>query len=382
VSSVTFYRIKRGLRLHGFGDAIGEVPLLGKPLLQWQNEAVAAAGGICKEVEAGSFAEVAVFFGENIFLSAAAAKLLAAQAIHATSTATQQGWQLALQDNAFNQRFALPPARSHTGIGWDIWIGQWPGSTDAATWTLPQKSYANWVDLPKQVVREGRYHLDQCDACVFAIDTPFHLLQANMALNLNRHLPLRRRLPAFLERQQAYLHTRLYFAAMRWTSRLGKHCKIHPTAVIEGSVLGDGVTVGAYAVVRNSMVGDGTTIEDQASVIQCVLGKNNYLANKNHLCLCLTYDNVYSIHGPYQFSVFGRGSSAFAVINCDVRMDGASIRIPSEIGLMDSQQPLLGLAYGHGSKVAAGNVIAPGRIIPNDTLVAPPESLLPKGARE
>ena len=61
-----------------------------------------------------------------------------------------------------------------------------------------------------------------------------------------------------------------------------------------------------------------------------------------------------------------------AVLNCDVRLDGQTIRIPTPRGLLDSRQPFLGLAYGHGAKVGAGNSIAPGRILPNGTVLDPP----------
>ena len=82
------------------------------------------------------------------------------------------------------------------------------------------------------------------------------------------------------------------------------------------------------------------------------------------------------IHGPYQLSVFGEKSSCFAVINCDIRLDQKSIKIPTSKGMIDSRQPLLGIAYGHHSKVGGGNIIAAGRIVPNGSQIAPPDNII------
>jgi hypothetical protein len=93
----------------------------------------------------------------------------------------------------------------------------------------------------------------------------------------------------------------------------------------------------------------------------------------NHLQFCLTYPSVFTIHGPYQFSVFGKNTAVFATINCDIRLDEKTIAIPTANGIVDSQQHLLGIAYGHDAKVGASNIIAAGRIVPNNAILNPPD---------
>jgi hypothetical protein len=90
----------------------------------------------------------------------------------------------------------------------------------------------------------------------------------------------------------------------------------------------------------------------------------------------MCYENVFLIHGPYQFSLFGRSVGVMAVINCDFRLDQKSIRFMSSEGLIDSKQSLLGICYGHNSVVGGGNIIAPGRIVPNEIKIPPPKSIL------
>ena len=93
----------------------------------------------------------------------------------------------------------------------------------------------------------------------------------------------------------------------------------------------------------------------------------------NHLQFSITYESVFTIHGPYQFSIFGRNTAVFATINCDIRLDEKTIAIPTQNGIVDSQQHLLGIAYGHEAKVGASNIIAAGRIVPNGTILNPPD---------
>lgn len=104
-------------------------------------------------------------------------------------------------------------------------------------------------------------------------------------------------------------------------------------------------------MVRLSILGDNTYVGDSAVVNYSVLGRDNYVMTGNHLQFSLTYESVFTIHGPYQFSIFGRNTAVFATINCDIRLDEKTIAIPTQNGIVDSQQHLLGIAYGHEAKV-------------------------------
>ncbi len=368
-----FFRLQSGRTLYGFGDAIAEVPLIGGQLGALQREAIESTGAELQDVTSESDIREAryVVFDEHVFLSKHAANYIYQRVKDATGSL-----RFCLQDNDFNRRFVLPSSSdSENYLRFPVYYRH-NDSGPVIDDFVPQKTYANWARLPHQIMPGGKYHLDHCDTIIATIDTPFHLLQANMYANLLHSLWLRRL--AFWPRNERSPHTNpfLYNTGMRLLNRSGKRCRIHPTAVLEGAVLGDDVVIGAHTVVRLSHIGSGTTVDDQASVTYSVLGKDNHIANKNHVAFCLTYDDVFLIHGPYQFSVFGKGSAVFATINCDVRMDQRTIRIPGESGPYDSQQHLLGVAYGHGAKMAGGNIVAPGQIVPNGHIQPPPDFIV------
>lgn len=368
-----FFRLQSGRTLYGFGDAIAEVPLLGDKLADLQRTAVESTGAELHDVASESDIrdERYVIFDEHVFLSKQAANYIYRRAKDAN-----ESLQFCLQDNNLNRRFVLPySADSKDYLRFPVYYRH-SSNGQVVDDFVPQKIYKNWSRLPHQIMPGGKYRLDHCDTIIITLDTPFHLLQANMYMNMDHSRWLRRL--AFWPRNEDSPHFNafLYYRGMRLLNRFGKGCRIHPTAVVEGAVLGDGVTIGAHAVVRLSHIGPGTIIDDQASVTYSVIGKDNYIANKNHVSFCMSYDDVFLIHGPYQFSVFGKGSSVFATINCDVRMDQRTIRIRGPSGPYDSQQHLLGVAYGHGAKMAGGNIVAPGQIVPNGHIQFPPDFIV------
>mgnify|MGYP000583440382 CR=1 FL=1 len=58
------------------------------------------------------------------------------------------------------------------------------------------------------------------------------------------------------------------------------------------------------------------------------------------------------------------------------RASDKTIKIPSSKGIIDSDQRILGIAYGHKSKTGGGNIIAAGRIVPNYKIITPPDNII------
>jgi hypothetical protein len=370
-----FYRVRPGRTLHAFGDAFGDVPILGQPLAEYQRRCVEENGGELRDTDTRDAitGERGFVFDEDVFFTPA----FVARALRLRGAGTiSQRYGLAA--NPFNERFVLPDTCGPAAMPrftLEYHAGDGAAPADVI---VPQDVFDSYVPLPEQIVRGGAYRCDQCDVFSARLASPFHLLQVNLAVNLMRLTRLRSRLPARLVEAVAPLHSRLYVRSLKRLNRRGRRCRIHPTAVLENAVLEDGVTVGANSIVRHSYIGRATTINDNTSIVNSVLGRRNVIASGNHINLCMTYDDVFLIHGPYQFSIFGRSAAVFAVINCDIRLDRKTISIPTDAGLLDSRQPLLGIAYGHHSKVGGGNIIAAGRIVPNHRRIDPPPSIILK----
>jgi NDP-sugar pyrophosphorylase family protein len=372
---VVFYRRKTNRRLFSFGDDIRKVPVCGKELQFRQAEAVESLSCRMKDFESeDEITDRAYFiFDDDLFFTREFVKK-ALSAVKKEKTSAHFG----LAENRFNQRWILPHSADDSENLKFSFFYRNADSSASRFFEIWQHLIDDGFYIPDQIVQGGHYYVGRSDCFISRIASPFHLLQVNLAFNLIRTIEPQKNYPQWLVDKIAPEGSWLYNRALKKLNRIGKNCRIHPTAVIEASVIGDNVSIGAFAVVRFSHIGNGCVISDQVTVINSVLGQNNYIANSNYLGFNLLFDNVFLIHGPYQFSVFGNHSAAFAVINCDIRLDRQNIRIPTDAGVLNSNQPLLGIAYGHHSKTGGGNIIAAGRIVPNHHTINPPDNIIMK----
>ncbi len=365
-----FYRLKKDTKLHSFGESIGEVPVLGEPLAHYQNKLIRSLGG--EVIDISSESEISdsdyILFNEDLLFTPSFL-----EEVQKNIQGASGSLQMALAPNPFNERFILQTKDQTDDILLFDFFFVKQGSKEFQPQVISQQLFPTHYPVPPQIVRDEGLRYDQCDTFIGRVASPFHLLQLNLALNFMRSVPYRKKMSDTFFQKYFSPFGKFYFFGLKFLNKKGKNCQIHPTAVIEGSIIEDNVFIGAHCVVRFSHIGRGTILEDQSSVTYSVIGRQNHISNKNHVHLCLTYEQVYLIHGPYQFSVFGRNSAVMAVINCDIRLDQENIVIPTDEGFVDSKQALLGVAYGHHSSVGGGNIIAAGRIVPNGLKLPPPE---------
>ena len=180
--------------------------------------------------------------------------------------------------------------------------------------------------------------------------------------NLKRHL----KSSPFSWIKALFLHRKISLKkriSLAW-KQIHPSADIHPTAVIEGSIIGAGCRIGAYSVVRYSILGENIQLYDGAKVEFSVVDKNSSLMHDLVLYRCLVEEEVFLIHGPYQFSFFQRESAAFATIMMDYRPDNKPIRISTAKGVRDYQGRFLGALLEEQAKVFAGTLTAPGITIP------------------
>jgi NDP-sugar pyrophosphorylase family protein len=165
---------------------------------------------------------------------------------------------------------------------------------------------------------------------------------------------------------------------LRAISRIGRRCRIHPTAVIEAAEIGDEVEIGPHAIVRGSWIGSGTRIEPQACVVGSVVGPRCQVGRGAAVTVCVLMEGAFVSCGPSrQMSIFGR--DAF-VAQDNQLLDlsfGGPILVEHRGARVSSGSHFLGVAVGHRARIGAGVRVCYGVAVPNDALlVAPPEDLL------
>lgn len=159
----------------------------------------------------------------------------------------------------------------------------------------------------------------------------------------------------------------------------GRGCQIHPTAVVEASVLGDNVRVGANAVVRFSHLADNAVVGDACHVLYSVVGEGASIARMGMLQSCVLYPHANSGHYGLQLCVIGRDTFVGGeVILGDFKPDG-NIHVMHRGALVNTHTNLLGCAMGHDCSIMMRATMYAGREVPNGyTIIGPPHDIIAK----
>jgi acetyltransferase-like isoleucine patch superfamily enzyme len=169
---------------------------------------------------------------------------------------------------------------------------------------------------------------------------------------------------SFIPKQLLTTLTNMPMIARR-IHQIGANCRIHPTAIIEGSIIGNNVEIGPYCYIKASIIGDNTSVREHSSIKLSVIGKNNFITTANLFnaligdeCFIFTQLLVNGIIGNRNFIGGGTGFSDF-----DFYQDMASIDLPA--GKKQTLHKFLASAVGDDCYIGAGLIFKMGRVIPN-----------------
>jgi carbonic anhydrase/acetyltransferase-like protein (isoleucine patch superfamily) len=152
----------------------------------------------------------------------------------------------------------------------------------------------------------------------------------------------------------------------------GKGGRVHPTAVVEGSILGDDVEIGAHAIVRHSWVGAGARIGDQTRVAASVIGPGATVARGANVQVCVLLDGAYVSQGwGHQGCLFGRDSFVAAGVTTYDLSWGSEIRVWHRGSLVSASTRFLGSCIGDRCRIGPHVRLNYGAAVPSDvTLLA------------
>ncbi|MCB9793248.1 MAG: hypothetical protein H6741_11020 [Alphaproteobacteria bacterium] len=360
-----------GRLLEPFGDPIGETQVLARTLAEVQREAIAAAG--LELVEAPPPGAPYVLISDRTWVTEGALKRLMAQAqAPARLQCTDETWLEmtgALQDwpaRGVYEVALLPAGAPPSFEGVPPVVVDLEFEASAPPEVHPAMAHA----FPERIVVS--------DACVHQIDHWMHALRVNwyaISATVKRE-----------ERRVRGLYVLVWLMRVLWLllrvrslnmyrlaaglTRVGKRCRIHPTAVVEASVLGDDVEIGPFAVVRAAVIGDGVKIEEHGVVNLSVLGDGSKIGRKGTANMCLLYPGAFiALGNGYQASVFGRDSFvAWSVTAFDLSFKDP-IKVLHRGARVSSDTHFLGVCVGHRAKVGAHCALGYGSELPNDSFL-------------
>lgn len=152
-------------------------------------------------------------------------------------------------------------------------------------------------------------------------------------------------------------------------SWIAKDAKVHPTAFVERSIIGPDAVIGAHCSIRHSYVGAGARLADFTKVTRSVLGDGV------HTLADATFSHVVSLGRGTLTNLLLRdvliGRNVFLTTGVTFWADtlGETIKVEHHGAQHDTERRVLGGCVGHGSVLGARAIIAPGKALPNRTMI-------------
>ena len=162
-------------------------------------------------------------------------------------------------------------------------------------------------------------------------------------------------------------------------TKVGKKCNIHPTAVVEASILGNNVSIGALAVVKGSILADGVRVQDCAHVEGSSIGKN-VLVGKNCVVYgCVLYPESIATQRLMQGCILGyQAATTGGGYLMDLNYE-QEIKVKHKGKYESIGSHYCGVCLGHRVRLGTGIWINHGREIPNDcSIIRDPTDVLSK----
>ncbi len=390
------YRLATGAKIELFGDPVGEALIQNKTLREHQRIAVERAG--CELVDVESEEDIrpvepCLSFHDDLYLSWGILEDFRQQA-EQTPAAPRI---LALSRNRLTEDLAVTQDAQLTAahLLYPVYY-RVPGVSAA-----PEPLVIDVQDglplrrkLPTHVYAEGEMTTYLTGKSILQIITPVHLHMANMVSILNRCagwkpkglFGLLIRLGARLARKRGpeaqkqdeppKAPPRAFYKYLKRMNQIGKNCDIHPSAIIEGSVIGDNVRIGANCYLQFCNIGDNVDIGPECTLLSSIIGHDTRLVTREWVSMSVVYPNCFFAPRYIQFGIVGRDAQVFPSMYYDYRLDGKPIQTYFRGKLLGSRSFFLGPVIGHRARVAGGLTVVAGRMIPNGVHVYPNEATL------
>lgn len=150
---------------------------------------------------------------------------------------------------------------------------------------------------------------------------------------------------------------------------IGKNCRIHPTAVLEGCIIGDNVEIGPFSYLRSVVVDDNVSLREKSSIKTSYLGPGSFIMGSDIVNCYIGSES--SIFTPLLYNVvFGEksfisGGSGFA----DFNVGGGDIVANIRGEKINTGLNFLGSCVGDNCFLGANLIFAAGQAIPDGTRI-------------
>lgn len=381
------WRWSRGTTIESLGDPVLDAPIANVPLSEQQRLLMERAGfdlGTTDDpgaIDDGEF----LLFHDNVYISWPLLRRFLARA-RQEARSRPGCYRLALERSAFTAISAFTgeqPSARHDGrdvilygVFWVRRKGEGVRSLLAAATPLVLDVRGKEITIPfsSRIPTMPDQVVPITDHVVLELSSWVHLWLANLCAIVVALMEMVRT-PAWwpwlgwrallaLATSRGVSPYRLGSSLARHVVRRGRRCRIHPSAVVEASILGDNVEIGPQCVVRGSILGNGVTVKEHSVVDGSVLGDRVIVNQFGVVKLALVYPEA--VFTWIQTGVIGRRVFLGGLFRpLDMKFSG-TVKVRHRGRLVDTGMPFLGCCIGHRVLVSGASRLEPGRAIPND----------------
>ena len=263
------------------------------------------------------------------------------------------------------------------------WISQKSAELEKAPSLLPTfKEFAHRAAVPKNIVGVEAFNHPITTTVAMRIRHWVHILWINnltpqiRLIEMIKDRPLStlwKLLGAFGLSKNA-----IFNRALRRMVYKGKNVRIHPTALVELSIIGDNVEIGAFAMVRGSVIEADTVIEDRAQVIFSSISPRSFVSRNSTLIMCAGYPDADLCVNGMQFALAGRRAALTSFVRpMDMRVADSAVSVRDDGKTRKIDTHMLGPCFGHDVFIGPDVAIQSGRAVPNGAVILPaPENSL------
>lgn len=364
------WRLRTGTRVESLDDPVGEAPVGNVPLATLQERTLRALGFRVIDVD-----DVAEVRGRGLVLVDTLYVTLPLLRRFLRSARRRRGSaQLALAPGAFTRltTFTGEQARDGEDVLYGLWWVRGP-VVEARPLRLQVRSRDETVPFSRRIPSMADQEIPLTLEAVLEITSWVHLWQANLYELGARLVAPARGLRGWLRVACVALLGVLTSASLRpyawattalsWWVFRGRGCRIHPSAVVEASILGRNVEIGPNAVVRGCILGDDVVVQERAGVEGSILGDRVLINQDASIKAALAFPDA--VFRFLQTGIVGR--STFLGLLCvplDMKFEG-TVRVRHRGALVDTGMPFLGCCIGHHALISGDTRVLPGRAIPN-----------------
>ena len=187
----------------------------------------------------------------------------------------------------------------------------------------------------------------------------------------------RKQTTALMKRADALRFTQIlnYLIGFGWVRQLftrrsnqvGRNCRIHPSAVIEGCTIGDNVDIGPFVCLRASIILDNAVIREHCIINFSYIGRGAYIMGANVFNsyvgaeVSIVTPMLYNcVMGDRSFVSGGSGFADFSMSSSEIMAHIEGVDVPSGLRF-------LGSCVGEDCFIGADLIFIPGRTIANRT---------------